>query len=139
MCTTLVGCISAVPEARTTSAVDEERGARRAWNRAQPGAPARPAGGGQQTATLTQAAATLPQLGPDVSPLALTVERTRADILRVKIGAQGRWEVPRSTFPANVSAGAAPARRSPRARTRTGCRLLAGPPEALRRASRQAC
>lgn len=67
------------------------------------------AGGGQQNGTLTQQASTLPELGPDVSPLSLMVENVRADILRVKIGAQGRWEVPRATFPspANVSAGGA--------------------------------
>jgi len=139
-CASLVGCTPAVPKAHTTSAV-EQRGARHAWSRAQPGAPARPAGGGPQTATLTQAAATLPQLGPDVSPLALTVEHTRADILRVKIGAQGRWEVPRSTFPANVSAGAGPCQTppSPHQCTCPDCRSHASPPEALSRAGCHAC
>lgn len=62
------------------------------------------AGNGQQTVTLVQQSSTLPQLGPDVSPLTLTQESVRPDIMRVKIGAPGRWEVPRATFPANISA-----------------------------------
>ena len=61
------------------------------------------AGNGQQTVTLVQQSSTLPQLGPDVSPLTLTQESVRPDIMRVKIGAPGRWEVPRATFPANIS------------------------------------
>ncbi|KAK9831002.1 hypothetical protein WJX81_007621 [Elliptochloris bilobata] len=67
-------------------------------------------GNGPQTVTLTQQSSTLPELGPDVSPLTLTQENVRMDILRVKIGARGRWEVPRATFPANIStAGSASA------------------------------
>ena len=53
--------------------------------------------------TLTQQSSTLPQLGADVSPLTLTQESVRPDIMRVKIGAPGRWEVPRASFPSNIS------------------------------------
>lgn len=44
---------------------------------------------------------TQPDLGADVSPLALTVQHTASDTLRIKIGdAEGkRWEVPAELFP----------------------------------------
>ncbi len=37
-----------------------------------------------------------PELGADISPLQLTVVNVDSTTLRVKIGAPGRWEVPRS-------------------------------------------
>ena len=37
-----------------------------------------------------------PELGADISPLQLTVVNVDSATLRVKIGAPGRWEVPRS-------------------------------------------
>ena len=66
---------------------------------------ASPAGtAGMQTATLQQTATTQPELGPDVSPLSLSVETMAPDILHVKIGAPGRWEVPRGIFAATNQA-----------------------------------
>ena len=49
----------------------------------------------------------LPELGPDVAKLTLTVENISPFILRTKIGAPGRWEVPRSLFNAPNLTGAA--------------------------------
>lgn len=49
----------------------------------------------------------LPELGPDVANLTLTVENISPFILRTKIGAPGRWEVPRSLFNAPNLTGAA--------------------------------
>ena len=48
-----------------------------------------------------------PELGPDVANLTLTVENISPFILRTKIGAPGRWEVPRSLFNAPNLTGAA--------------------------------
>ena len=49
----------------------------------------------------------VPELGPDVANLTLTVENISPFILRTKIGAPGRWEVPRSLFNAPNLTGAA--------------------------------
>ena len=49
----------------------------------------------------------MPELGPDVANLTLTVENISPFILRTKIGAPGRWEVPRSLFNAPNLTGAA--------------------------------
>ena len=37
---------------------------------------------------------TLPQAGKDISPLTVSIHKLDHSILRVKIGAPGRWEVP---------------------------------------------
>ncbi len=49
---------------------------------------------------LHQTAATQPELGPDVGPLALSVRLSAPDILRATItdAASSRWEVPPSLF-----------------------------------------
>ena len=48
---------------------------------------------------LTQSGSgTMAELGPDIKNLTLLVEEVTPEILRVKIGAPGRWEVPRSIF-----------------------------------------
>ena len=41
---------------------------------------------------------TMPELGVDLQNLSLLVEKISPEILRIKIGAPGRWEVPRSIF-----------------------------------------
>ena len=48
----------------------------------------------------------LPELGTDISNLTLTVENISPYILRTKIGAPGRWEVPRSLLNAPNVTGA---------------------------------
>lgn len=58
--------------------------------------------GGSQTGNLNSAASTLPQFGPDVSPLNVGIQYITSNIVRVKIGAPGRWEVPASLF--NITA-----------------------------------
>ena len=40
----------------------------------------------------------MPELGADVSPLEVHVRYITPSILRIKIGAEGRWEVPDSLF-----------------------------------------
>ena len=60
-----------------------------------------------QTGSLTLQHGTQPELGSDVTPLALSVEHVSRSILRVKLGAAGRWEVPRSLFKTeNITLGA---------------------------------
>ena len=44
----------------------------------------------------------LPELGADVSPLTLNVENIDSTTLRVKLGAPGRWEVPRALLRGTV-------------------------------------
>lgn len=39
-----------------------------------------------------------PELGADIKTLTITVENITPDILHAKIGAPGRWEVPKSIF-----------------------------------------
>ncbi|KAK9835343.1 hypothetical protein WJX81_003869 [Elliptochloris bilobata] len=53
--------------------------------------------------TLAQQRSTQPELGADMSPLALNVENVDSTTLRVKIGAPGRWEVPRSLLRGTVN------------------------------------
>ena len=48
---------------------------------------------------------TMAELGPDLHDLSLLVQEISPDILRIKIGAPGRWEVPRSIFNAPNMAG----------------------------------
>lgn len=40
----------------------------------------------------------MPEFGPDVDNLTFSVQYITPKILRVKIGAPGRWEVPRTLF-----------------------------------------
>ncbi|KAK9822226.1 hypothetical protein WJX81_001471 [Elliptochloris bilobata] len=52
----------------------------------------------------------LPELGPNIANLTLMVENISPYILRTKIGAAGRWEVPRSLFNApNLTVSGGPA------------------------------
>ena len=53
-----------------------------------------------------QSASTMPELGPDVAQLSVLVENISPYILHAKIGAPGRWEVPRSLFNAPNVTGA---------------------------------
>ena len=67
-----------------------------------------------KSAKLSLASTTQPALGPDVKDLDLTLEQVGPDILRVKLGAPGRWEVPPTIFkntvpPTAADRGAAPA------------------------------
>ena len=41
---------------------------------------------------------TMAELGPDLHTLSLLVQEISPEVMRVKIGAPGRWEVPRSIF-----------------------------------------
>lgn len=60
--------------------------------------------------TLTQnGSGTMPMLGPDIQQLSVQVERVTPDILHCKIGAPGRWEVPKSVFNAPNMTGIASA------------------------------
>ena len=58
--------------------------------------------------TITQSAGTMPELGPDVKQLTVEVENISPYILHTKIGAPGRWEVPRKLFLAPNVTGARP-------------------------------
>lgn len=49
---------------------------------------------------------TLPSLGADISPLTLSIQNLDQAILRVTIGAPGRWEVPASQLFSNTAPGA---------------------------------
>ena len=44
-------------------------------------------------------------LGPDISPLSVLVEAIDSNILHVKIGATGRWEVPQGDLFLNTGMG----------------------------------
>ena len=44
-------------------------------------------------------------LGPDISPLEVLVESIDSNILHLKIGAQGRWEVPKDAIFINTGTG----------------------------------
>ena len=46
-------------------------------------------------------------LGDDIQELSIQVERVSPDILRCKIGAPGRWEVPKKVFLASNITGRA--------------------------------
>jgi len=54
--------------------------------------------GSAQTGNLNSAASTLPQFGPDVSSLNVGIQYITSNIVRVKLGAPGRWEVPAALF-----------------------------------------
>jgi hypothetical protein len=60
--------------------------------------------------TLVQQQAAAPALGADVSPLALSVDNVDSRTLRVRIGAEGRWEVPRALLLGSADSAPAPAR-----------------------------
>jgi CRISPR/Cas system endoribonuclease Cas6 (RAMP superfamily) len=66
----------------------------------------------QQASLDLQGNGTMPFLGSDISPLALSVENVDQNILRVKIGANGRFEVPPSLF-RNTGEGEQLPRQSP--------------------------
>lgn len=66
-------------------------------------------GNGLQGNIQQNGSGTMPMLGPDVQQLTVQVERVTPDILHVKIGAPGRWEVPRSIFNAPNVTGEAEA------------------------------
>ena len=56
-------------------------------------------GSGGLQSTITQSGpGTQPQLGADVRELSVLVENITPYILHAKIGAKGRWEVPRKLF-----------------------------------------
>ncbi|KAK9789923.1 hypothetical protein WJX73_005177 [Symbiochloris irregularis] len=56
-----------------------------------------PLSGGAQSGNLSSTAGTMTQtLGPDIASLDLTVEALTPSILRVQIGAPGRWTVPQA-------------------------------------------
>ena len=48
----------------------------------------------------------MPFLGTDISPLTLSIQNLDQSILRVKIGAAGRWEVPQDQLFSNTAQGA---------------------------------
>lgn len=62
-----------------------------------------PSAGGGLAGTLVQQRSAQPELGADVSPLMLNVENIDSTTLRVKLGAPGRWEVPRSLLRGTVN------------------------------------
>ena len=72
----------------------------------------RAADGTQQASLDLQGNGTMPFLGTDITPLALTVENVDQNILRVKIGANGRFEVPHDLFQ-NTGQGELPPYQSP--------------------------
>ena len=47
----------------------------------------------------------MPMLGADLQDLSIEVVRVSPDILHVKIGAPGRWEVPKKVFMASNVTG----------------------------------
>jgi hypothetical protein len=64
------------------------------------------AANGQQQGTLVlQGSEAMPFLGADVSPLTLSIQNLDQNILRVKIGAPGRWEVPQDWLFSNTAQG----------------------------------
>lgn len=44
-------------------------------------------------------------MGPDISPLSVLVEAVDANVLHIKIGAAGRWEVPQGDLFINTGMG----------------------------------
>jgi len=65
------------------------------------------AAGSVQNGSLVLEQGTQPELGADITPLGLSIEQVSRRILRIKIGAPGRWEVPRSLFKTeNITFGA---------------------------------
>ncbi len=61
--------------------------------------------GGSLSGTLKQQSSTQQELGADISPLQVSVQYLTSSIMRVKIGAPGRWEVPMSLFNSTVPTG----------------------------------
>ena len=57
------------------------------------------ADGAQQASLDLQGNGTMQSLGSDISPITLSVENVDQNILRVKMGANGRFEVPGSSLP----------------------------------------
>ena len=57
-----------------------------------------PGSGGLQSTITQSGPGTQPQLGADVRELSVLVENITPYILHAKIGAKGRWEVPRKLF-----------------------------------------
>ena len=49
---------------------------------------------------------TMPMLGADITPLSLAIQSLDQNILRITIGAAGRWEVPTSQLFSNTAPGA---------------------------------
>ena len=66
-------------------------------------------GNGLQGTLRMNGSGTMPMLGPDVQQLSVHVERITPDILHCKIGAPGRWEVPKTVFKAQNVTGIASA------------------------------
>lgn len=64
------------------------------------------AANGQQQGTLVlQGSEAMPFLGADISPLTLSIQNLDQNILGVKIGAPGRWEVPQDRLFSNTAQG----------------------------------
>jgi hypothetical protein len=61
--------------------------------------------GDAQHFKLSQQSSTQPELGPDVASLDMNVSYITPDIMRVKIGAPGRWEFPISLLNTTVKQG----------------------------------
>jgi hypothetical protein len=55
-------------------------------------------GNGLQGTLKQSGSGTQPELGPDITTLSILVENVTPDILHAKIGAPGRWEIPKSIF-----------------------------------------
>ncbi|EIE19743.1 hypothetical protein COCSUDRAFT_31111 [Coccomyxa subellipsoidea C-169] len=67
-------------------------------------------GNGLQGTLKQSGTGTQPELGPDIKTLTILVENVTPDILHAKIGAPGRWEIPKSIFlTPNVTASNGPA------------------------------
>ncbi len=65
------------------------------------------AANGEQQGTLNlQGNGAMPFLGGDISPLMLSVQNLDQSILRVKIGAPDRWEVPQDQLFTSTAEGA---------------------------------
>jgi hypothetical protein len=47
-------------------------------------------------------------LGSDITPLSVSVQNVDASVLRVTIGAAGRWEVPQAQLFTNTAQGESP-------------------------------
>ena len=48
---------------------------------------------------------TMPMLGADITPLDVAIQNLDQNILRITIGAAGRWEVPASQLFSNTAPG----------------------------------
>ena len=63
---------------------------------------------GAQQYKLTQQSSAQPEFGPDVASLDMNVSYITPNIMRVKIGAPGRWEFPMSLLNTTVKPGKSP-------------------------------